>query len=70
MVTSLYEINPVMPDNVNESMFLGNSSRPDARPDKFERFGFANALKRVSHDGFDQLKNTKSSLPVRLYPVP
>jgi len=70
MVTGLHEINPVVPDNIYKPMFLSNSARPNTWPKKFKGLRFTNALKRVSHDGFDQLKNTKSRLSVSLYPVP
>ena len=69
MVTSLDEINPVIPDNIYKPMFLSDSARPNAWPKEFKRFGLTSALKRVSHDCFDQLKNTKSRLSVRFYPV-
>jgi hypothetical protein len=69
MITGLYEINSFMPDNIYKPMFLGNSSRPNARPKKFEGLGFSDPLKRVSNYCFDQLKNSKGCLAVRLNPV-
>jgi hypothetical protein len=69
MITSLYEINLFMPNNIYKPMFLSNSSRPNTWPQKFERLGLADTLKRISHYRFDQLENTKGGLAVRLYPV-
>ena len=70
MITGLYEINSFMPNNIYKPMFLSNSSRPNARSKKFEGLGLADALKRVSHYRFNQLKNAKGGLAVRLDPVP
>ena len=69
MIPGLYKINAFMPDNIYKPMFLGDSSRPDAGPKKFEGLGLADALKWVSHDCFDQLKNSEGGLAIRLNPV-
>jgi hypothetical protein len=69
MITGLNEINSLMPDDIYKPMFLGNSSRPNAWPKKFEGLWFADALKRVSHYCFNQLKNSEGGLAIRLNPV-
>jgi hypothetical protein len=69
MIASLYKINPVMSDNIYKPMFLGNPSRPNTWAKKFERLGFTDALKRISHYRFDELKNSQGGLAVRFHPV-
>ncbi len=57
VVTSLYEIYAVMTDNIYKPVFLRDPSGPNACTKKFEKFGFAAALKGISHNRFDKLEN-------------
>jgi hypothetical protein len=41
-------------------MFLGDPPRPNALPQVFERFWFADALKRIFQDGLHQLNQALS----------
>jgi hypothetical protein len=50
-------------------MFLGDPPRPDARPQVFERFRFADALKRIFQDGLHQLNQPFSGAGLVAHPV-
>jgi hypothetical protein len=49
----LKKIDPVVANEVYEAMLLGQTTRPDAGEEIFERFGFADVCKGIAHDGFD-----------------
>jgi len=70
MITGLYEINPIMSNDIYKPMFLSNSTRPNTWTKKFKRFRFADPLKRISHYRLDQLENTKGGFAISLNPVP
>jgi len=55
MVASLEEIDSIFADDVDDSVFLGQPSRPRARQDMFEGFGLADSRERIRKDGFHQL---------------
>jgi hypothetical protein len=63
VVTGLQEINPVIAHQVNKSVFLGDSPRPCAGCKVLQWFWFANASKRITLDGFDQLKDFERGVP-------
>ncbi len=69
MVATLKEIDTLGRYAINQAMLLSNAPRPYARAQPFERFGFADAPKRIAGNGFDQLKNSQRNLPVGLDPV-
>jgi hypothetical protein len=58
MIACLHEIDPFMPNNINEPVFLSNTTGPDTWSKKLQRLRLADTLKRISHYRFDQLKNT------------
>ncbi len=68
MIAGLYKIYPLMSDNIYKPMFLGDPSRPNAGAQKFERFGFSDALKWFSNYRFDELENSKRGFTVRFHP--
>jgi len=49
VVTPLSKIDSVVPNDINQPMFLSNSARPNAWSKKFKRFRFTNTPKRISH---------------------
>jgi hypothetical protein len=53
MIPGLHEIYSFMPDNIYKPMFLRDPSRPNSRPEKFERFRLTGALKWIPHNPFD-----------------
>jgi len=48
MVSRLQEIDAIVADEVDYSMFLRQSSRPCARGEIFQWFRFADAIKRIA----------------------
>lgn len=69
VITSLKEIDPVVANQVYESMFLGQATGPGAGGKIFKRFRFANTCKRIAPDGFDQLECTQGCLAVDFDPI-
>jgi len=69
MISGLNEINAIMADHIDQAVFLGDAPGPDIRAEELEGFGLTDALKRVTHDRFDQLENPKSCFPVGFHPV-
>ena len=69
MVPTLDEINPVVSDNVHETMLLGDPPRPDAGAKEFQRLRFSYALEGVSDDGFHQGENAKGRTALGLDPM-
>ena len=53
VISSLKEIDPVVANEVNEAMFLGKTTRPDAGREIFEWFRFANTSKWITHYGLN-----------------
>ena len=53
---------------VNQSVFLGDSPRPNTTTQVAKRFRFSQTNKRVSAYGFDQLKNFQMDLTIRGHP--
>ena len=58
------EVDALIPDQVDETMLLSDSAGPDISTEMPQRFRFSDALKGVSHHGFDELENPKRDLPV------
>jgi hypothetical protein len=69
VISSLKKIDPVVANEVYKAMLLGKTTRPDAGGEIFERFGFANACKGITHDGLDQVERTHGGLKVDFDPV-
>jgi len=59
VVSGLEEVDAVLTDKVDDTVFLGKPARPHARSDIFERFRFTNPLKGVAQDGFYQIKGSQ-----------
>jgi hypothetical protein len=57
--------NDVRPNNlIDQSIFLGNSSRPITAEFVLERFWFAQAAEWISRNVFDELKNLAKDLRI------
>ena len=69
MITGLEEIDPVVTDEINKTVFLGETAGPDAGGKEFKRFGLANAGEGVTHDRLDQVEGPERHLPVGFNPV-
>jgi len=53
MIAALKEVYSIIAHFIDESMFQGDSARPDIRPKVFKRFGFALAGEWGFPDIFD-----------------
>ena len=62
MIPGLETIDPVVANEVYEAMLLGETSRPDAGREIFERFRLADAGEGLAHDGLDQVERTHGGL--------
>jgi hypothetical protein len=69
VVPGLEKINSITRNRIDESVFLGNSSRPASRKSELERLRLADAGEWISYNGLDQIKNAKSDSPIRLHPI-
>jgi hypothetical protein len=68
MISGLEKINLVVMDEINDPVFLGNSSRPQTRSQIFDGLGFPNSLKRIVHNSFDQFQNSQGNFAIRCNP--
>ncbi len=69
MVSRLQEINSIVAHEINNAVFLCQSSRPTTRCEIFEWFRFANTIKRIAQNGVNQFKSAQSQFAIRLNPV-
>jgi hypothetical protein len=70
VITAHHEIDTVFPDEIDETVLLGDASGPDATPQVLQWFGFANPAKRLTNDGFNEVQDSRSRFAVNIYPVP
>ena len=70
MVAGLHKVDLFARNHIYQTMFLGNPPGPHAGAKELQGLGFSNALKRISHDRLDQLKNAKCGLAVCFHPEP
>ncbi len=68
MVAGLKEINAVFAKQINESVFLGYSSRPRFAGQIFQRFRFTQPCMRIAANGFDQFEDPQRRLTVGFDP--
>jgi hypothetical protein len=68
MVTALQEVNSVLFNEVDQTMLLGDPSRPHSGAQIFERFRFAEALKGFSKNLADKTKSLEGNLSIGLDP--
>lgn len=69
MITRLKEIDPVVCDAIYKPVFLRDPPRPAAFKHISKRLRFAHALKRITHDCLNQIKDPDSNIPIRFHPV-
>jgi hypothetical protein len=68
MVSRLQKVNLIVPNQVNDTVFLRQPSGPGAWGKILERFGFADSNKRVAQNGLDQVKHPDRQLAVSFHP--
>lgn len=69
MISGLDKIDPLIPDQINEAMFLGDASGPETGGEMFEGFGFADAFKRVAEDRFHDFQDAQGRLALCIDPM-
>jgi len=58
MVSRLEKVYPVVPDQADDAVFEGETSRPDPRPEVLERFGLAEPGKGVAQNVENDIDGT------------
>src|ERR1051325_6980647 len=69
VIARLQELDPIVRDEINDPMFLGETARPSSSGQVFERLGLADPGERIAHDRFDEIEGTERDFAVGLYPV-
>ena len=69
VISRLQEVDPRLPDEIDQSVFLCDSPRPAALEVELERFRLADATSRVSKDSLHEIEHTQSCLSIGLDPV-
>jgi hypothetical protein len=68
MISALKEIESPFSNQIHESVFLGDSTRPQVRPEVFQGFRLTNSAKRVASDRFDDVHDLECDPPIGLDP--
>jgi hypothetical protein len=69
VVAALKEVDAVVPDQVDNPVFLRETARPDVGAEVSQRLRLPYADEWVSHDGLDKLQETQSGPSIDLDPV-
>ena len=69
MIAGLEKVNAFRRDAVNESMLLRDASRPAPGKRVSERFRFAQSVKRVAQNGFNQVQDSDCGIAVGPNPI-
>jgi len=57
VVPAHQKVDALIPDEVDQTVFLSDPSRPDVGPEVAEWFGLSDTLERVSEHGLDELED-------------
>lgn len=69
VVARLQEVNALIADEIDYAMLLRNPTRPHPRTKILERLRFADTIKWIAHDRFDEREDAERRSPVGLDPV-
>lgn len=69
MISGLEKIDPLIPDQVNQAVFLGDPPGPEAGGEMLEGFGLADALEWVAENRFDKIQDAQGGLALCFDPV-
>lgn len=58
MISGLEKVDPVVPNEVDEAMFLGQAARPGSREQMFQGLRFPDAGEGLSKDRFEKAKKS------------
>jgi hypothetical protein len=70
VISGLEEIDLVISDAIDQSVFLSNASRPTTRQNVFQRFGFTQAFERIAHYCVDKIKDSDGDAALVFDPEP
>lgn len=70
MVTRLKKVDPVVTDQIDDAVFLGQTAGPGACGNELEWLRFADAGKRIMHDRLDKVESPECHLAVGFHPIP
>jgi hypothetical protein len=70
VVSGLQEIDGFLADAIYQPVFLRDTARPTPGEHILERFGFARAFERVSHDCVNQIEDPDCSGTLVFHPEP
>jgi hypothetical protein len=58
VVSGLQEVDPFLADEVDQSMFLGDATRPAASEVELQRFRLSDAAGRIAERALDETEDT------------
>ncbi len=68
VVSSLKEVDSIIADQIDDAMFLRQTSRPSTRQSVLQRFRFSDSSKGIGHDRFDQVKGPQGDFSLGFAP--
>lgn len=69
MVPRLKEIDPSVPDKVDDPMLLGQPSRPGSAWKILERLGLPDSAEGIAQHSLHEIQRSERYLPVGLHPI-
>jgi len=69
VVSGQQEVDPLLADEVDQSMFLGDATRPAAGEVELQRFRLSDAAGRIAERALDEIEDTQSDLAIGAHPV-
>lgn len=70
VIPRLEELDPVVTDDVDDAVLLGEAPRPGALRQVLQRLRFSDACKRIPQDGLDDREGAQGHPAVCLHPIP
>src|SRR5260370_6623518 len=69
VIARLQKIDSFFTHPIDDSMFLGQATRPRSGQHILERLRLANANEGITHHGLNQIKSPERDVPIRLNPM-
>src|SRR3972149_7911940 len=69
MIACLEEVNAFISHQIDNSVLLGQPSRPNIWHEVLQRFWFAHSGEWITQDGLHQLKHAKGYLAIGFHPI-
>ena len=68
VITRLQEVDPAIPDEVDDAMLFGETARPRAGRQVLQRLGLPNTREGITEDRLHEVQTSQSHLPVGRHP--